>query len=77
MVGDRLHDAGVVVVAIALETTHQFVSPDPGGHGEQAQIIGHAALPRGDEVCQRAVRLLIAEDFLLTQHREPRQLRPT
>ena len=55
-IGDRLHHDRVVVVEIALEAAHQLVGAEPGGDGEQPEVVGHAAFPRGDEISQRTVR---------------------
>ena len=46
----------------------------PGRDGEHAQIVGHAALARRDEVGQRQIRPLVRDDLLLPQHREAFEL---
>ena len=61
---------------LLLEPTRELVRADAGRHRKHAEVVGHAALPRRDEVCERAIRLRVRDDFLLPQHREAHHLAP-
>ena len=56
-VGQRLHHDRVVVVVLLLEASRQLVGAEAGRHREHAEVVGHAALPRRDEVGERPIRL--------------------
>ena len=56
-IGQRLDHDRVVVVVLLLEPARELVGADAGRHREHAEVVGHAALPRRDEVGQRPIRL--------------------
>ena len=73
-IGQRLaQDRGVIVIGV-LEAVGDDVLADPGGDHEGADIIGHAARDRRDEIRQRRIEAAFALFQLLAQRVEGRDL---
>src|SRR5690606_25563447 len=66
-VGQRLGRNRVVVVAGVLLGLGHFLGADSGGADETADIVGEAAVLRGDEIGQGEVRLAVGLQGLLAQ----------
>ncbi len=69
----RLDEDGRVVVIRALETLGNRHFLDTRRHHEAADIIGNAAIGRGDEIGKRYIRTAVTLGKLLAQREEGRQ----
>ena len=56
---ERLYHDRVVVVVILLEARGELVGFDAAGHGERADVVGHAGLVRRYKISERAVGLAV------------------